>query len=60
MNMEGIVNQDVQYLQGSTGNDMLSTSFHWDWHNPLNVLPLGTLGVIGFGALVLLSRLFSA
>ena len=54
------MNQDVLDMQDTERNGVLSTSFNWDWHNPLNVIPLGTLGVIAFGVLVLISKLFSA
>ena len=58
--MEAFMNQDVLDMQDTERSGVLSTSLNWDWHNPLNVIPLGTLGVIAFGVLVLISKLFSA
>ncbi len=54
------MNRDVRDMQESDQTGVLSATLNWDWHNPLNVIPLGTLCVIVFGAVVLMSRLFSA
>ena len=54
------MNHDVLEIQDTDTTGLLSTSINWDWNNPLNVISLGTLGVIAIGLLVMVSILFSA
>jgi hypothetical protein len=57
--MERIMNQDVQNLEESSGS-VLSDRLVWDWHNPLNALPLATIGVLVVSGMIMLLKLLSS
>ena len=57
--MEDNMNQDVQNFEeiNSAG---ISDRLVWDWHNPLNALPLATVGVLIISGMVMLMKLLTA
>ena len=54
------MNQDVPNIQGETQSMILSDRLNWDWHNPLIVFPLATIGVLLAGATAVFLGLINA